>query len=144
MLVAALLCGCVTGCYRGDPDRVAVAGVVEVDGAPLGKGTVRFLPSSGSVGPVVVAGVEQGKFSVPRDKGPLTGDYRLEVAADPDVGFDVTDDLAYAAAREKSKKPLSLSPKPLRFRNAAEAEVALFKDEIELRLDVVAAQRKKK
>lgn len=144
VLVAAALCGCLTGCYRGDPERVAVAGMVEVEGAPLGKGTVRFIPTSGSTGPAVVAGVEAGKFSVPRDKGPLTGDYRLEVQADPDVGFDVTDDLAYAAAQEKSKKPISMIAKKLRFRNEPEAEVALFKDETELHLDVVEVKPTKK
>lgn len=133
----AVLSGLVTGCDRAGLDRVAVAGDVRVDGAPLGKGTVRFIPTAGSTGPAILAGVEAGRFSVPQDKGPLTGDYRVEVLADPDVGFDVTDDLAYAAAREKSPQPLNLSPQPLRFRNAAEAEVALFQDETELRLDLV-------
>ena len=144
VLVAAAMCGWLTGCYRNDPERVAVAGVVEVEGVPLGKGTVRFIPASGSTGPAVVAGVEAGKFSVPRDKGPWTGDYHLEVQADPDVGFDVTDDLAYAAAQEKSKKPIRMSAKPLRFRNEPEAEVALFSDETELRLDVVEVKAAKK
>src|SRR5262245_30354489 len=75
-LVALSLGGC-----GGDPrGRHAIAGSVNVDGAPLEKGNISFQPtekqttSSGAV----IAG---GKFSIPRDGGLTAGKYRVVINA---------------------------------------------------------------
>jgi hypothetical protein len=132
-----------SGCSGGDPDRVAVAGQVQVDGAPLPRGTVQFIPDAGTPGPAVVAEVVAGRFELPRDQGPITGDYQIEVYAAPNVEFDVTDDLAYAAAQANSRKPLDLTVKKLRFPTATDSRLLLIKSEPDLTFHVAAASHSK-
>jgi hypothetical protein len=140
--VASLLT-LLSGCSGGDPYRVAVAGHVQVDGTPLPRGTVQFVPDAGTPGPAVVAEVVAGKFELAREQGPITGDYQIEVYAAPNVEFDVTDDLAYAAAQAKSQKPLDLTVKKLRFPEVTDSRLLLIKSEPDLTFHVVAASRPK-
>ncbi len=129
------------GCTRSDPDRVAVSGQVQVEGTPLARGTVQFIPDSGTPGPAVVAEVVAGRFNVPRSQGPITGDYQVQVYAAPNVEFDVTDDLAYAAAQAKTHQPIDLTARTLRFPVEADSKLLLVKSEPDLAFHVVTATR---
>jgi hypothetical protein len=68
------------GCGSDPLGRHAVSGAVTVNGAPLEKGNVGFQPiekgtTSGG------APIENGKYSVPRDKGLPVGKYRVSISA---------------------------------------------------------------
>ena len=71
------------GCAE-ENGRQAVAGTVTYGGAPLADGTILFRP----LGDGRTAGtkVEQGEFHIPRDKGLLPGNYRVEIKAMRAVG----------------------------------------------------------
>src|SRR5437879_5571611 len=69
-----------TGCGGSTGGRYAITGTVNLDGAPLEKGSIGFQPlengrtSSGAI-------ISGGKFSIPADKGLPVGKYRVEVHA---------------------------------------------------------------
>jgi len=67
------------GC--GGSPRRAVEGRVTVDGQPLAEGQVTFRPQPGTPGPTSGAEIRQGRFSIPRDKGPFAGELRVEITA---------------------------------------------------------------
>lgn len=74
------------GCGGDSAGRYPVSGAVNVDGAPLEKGTISFQPleraptSSGAL-------ISGGKFSIRPDKGLPLGKYRVQVnAAAPGAG----------------------------------------------------------
>jgi acetyl esterase/lipase len=67
--------------------RVAIRGVVTLDGEPLARGTVIFTPLEVPAAPPVVAlvfntGPVRGEFMVPASQGPTPGRYRVEVRQD--------------------------------------------------------------
>ena len=62
--------------------REAVWGTVNLDGRPLEKGTIQFSPvAQGSQATAVEGGgmIESGKFSIPRDRGLVPGDYHVAI-----------------------------------------------------------------
>jgi len=80
--VLALLLATVAGCDDGRPERVAVSGQVLIDGKPLTRGFVRFVPTgarpaSGEIAP-------DGRFTLmtfePGD-GAVTGTHAVSVIA---------------------------------------------------------------
>ncbi len=74
-LAAALM-----GCGGGEDDgRVAVSGVVTLDGRPLDKGHVTLRPLGS--GPAVSGSVRDGEFNLPRSEGPTVGPHVVEVVA---------------------------------------------------------------
>jgi hypothetical protein len=67
--------------------RVAIRGVVTLDGEPLARGVVIFTPLDATAAPPVVAfvfntGPVRGEFVVPASQGPTPGRYRVEVRQD--------------------------------------------------------------
>jgi acetyl esterase/lipase len=67
--------------------RVAIRGVVTLDGKPLARGSVIFTPLEDPAAPPVVAfvfntGPVRGEFLVPASQGPTPGRYRVEVRQD--------------------------------------------------------------
>ncbi len=75
------------GC--GDAGRVAVAGKVLFNGAPLESGTITFIPMSGTESPSAGAPISDGSFTVPGDKGPLPGKFRVEIKSPRKTGKKV-------------------------------------------------------
>jgi dienelactone hydrolase len=74
------------GFLTGAP-RVAIQGVVTVDGEALARGSVIFTPLDSPLAPPVVAyvvntGPVRGQFDVPASQGPTPGRYRVEVRQD--------------------------------------------------------------
>jgi hypothetical protein len=72
----------VAGCGDGRPERVPVSGVVLIDGQPLTRGNVKFVPVNGrpSVGKIG----EDGQFQLTcydGTDGAILGTHRVQVAA---------------------------------------------------------------
>jgi hypothetical protein len=79
-----LLCAVVafSGCGDGRPTRVPVSGVVLIDGQPLKRGHIKFVPAHGrpSVGKIA----DDGRFSLTcydGSDGAIIGMHRVQVAA---------------------------------------------------------------
>jgi len=70
------------GCGDGHPTRVHVAGIVSIDGRPLDRGFVKFVPANGrpSIGKIGA----DGKFTLTcygGDDGAILGMHRVQVSA---------------------------------------------------------------
>jgi hypothetical protein len=81
-LVILLFAPLVCGCGDGRPMRVPVAGTVLIDGQPLKRGSLRFVPANGrsSFGSLD----DQGRFKLTcfeTDDGAIIGTHQVEVAA---------------------------------------------------------------
>jgi hypothetical protein len=105
------------GCGGGEvgPERVAVEGVVTLDGQKLKEGVVRFIPAATGKGaaPATMATVKDGVFQLPRAEGPIVGKHRIEIESTGHYGFEIDDESAYAKSfDEKKKDPLPPNPIP--------------------------------
>ena len=68
----------VAGC--GDPlGRQAVSGKVTFKGQPLDQGSIRFVPADGKGATESGGGIENGKYTIPRDHGLVPGKYKVTV-----------------------------------------------------------------
>jgi hypothetical protein len=68
------------GCSQESDGLHAVSGTVNVDGAPVQTGSIRFEPTEGQAsfsGSMII----NGKYTVPRDTGLLPGKYRVAITA---------------------------------------------------------------
>lgn len=115
-----------SGCGSEEPlTRASASGVVYTDGVELKSGVVRFVPIEGTSGPVVVAPVTDGSFSLTPENGPVVGSHRVEVEATNFLGFDPGDQAAAEQAIRSSGGKLPSSPVPpiYRKRSPLTAEV---------------------
>lgn len=67
------------GCGKGGINRNAIGGTVRCDGQPLDKGAIRLSPIKGTKGPVTGGPIENGRYQLPRDIGPVEGWYRIAI-----------------------------------------------------------------
>jgi hypothetical protein len=85
VIVACQLVGC------GSSDeltRVVVTGDVRLNGSPVTKGQIRFIPQVGTAGPVYIQEIRDGKYSCDRAGGVPVGQHRIEILVwDPTVPF---------------------------------------------------------
>lgn len=96
--VAVALCGCGGRGARELP-RAAVTGTVTLDGKPLGKGVIRFVPLEGTPGPKTSAMISQGQFSAEQAHGPVVGKHRIEIESTDDGGYALDDEEAFQKLR---------------------------------------------
>ena len=73
------------GCGSADDGlpRVSVEGEVTYEGKPVDSGSVTFLPGKGTTGPSASGAVKQGHYSIPLERGPVVGSYRVTVTMVP-------------------------------------------------------------
>jgi hypothetical protein len=58
-----------------------ISGEVKFDGQPLSTGTIEFIPNANTTGPSTGAQITGGRYSVPRNKGAIVGDYRVQITS---------------------------------------------------------------
>jgi hypothetical protein len=78
------LCVAIGGCGGGATDdrpRREVSGTVTLDGQPLARGTIQFQPTSPNEGVAAAGEIKEGKFAIPRDQGPVPGDYIVSISS---------------------------------------------------------------
>jgi hypothetical protein len=73
----------VSGCGGSSDNlpRVAVSGSVNLGGQPLAKGTIQFAPSSDRIPTTATAGINDGKYSIPRAEGLVPGSYKVSISS---------------------------------------------------------------
>ena len=79
-LALAIGCGDANG-------RQRISGQVTLDGQPLPNGSVSLRPIG--TGPLAVGRIEDGKFILGSDKGPLPGAYLIEIESQQKTGNQV-------------------------------------------------------
>jgi hypothetical protein len=74
-----------SGCSRTtELDRTHVSGSVALDGAPVEKGVISFLPVAGHTGPSATAVIEAGQYRLGGEEGPVAGPHLVVVLLDSD------------------------------------------------------------
>lgn len=76
------------GCGDNGPtlNRAQVSGDVTVNGDPLEKGSIAFLPADGTQGPSVGGTIQEGHYLIPMEEGPVVGTYRVKIRATRKTG----------------------------------------------------------
>ena len=78
----ALISLIAVGCNDGGADdlpREPISGTVSYDGKPLANGTIQFQPASAAEGMAAGGMVVDGRFDVPREEGPVPGNYKVQI-----------------------------------------------------------------
>ena len=75
LLSLIAICG---GCQSDDVERTTVSGSVTLDGKPIPRGQIRFIPTSG---PVWSARIKDGRFTTEGTKGVPVGDLQVRIEA---------------------------------------------------------------
>jgi acetyl esterase/lipase len=79
-------------CFLADGERAAVSGAINLDGKPLKWGQVTlFSPNSANL-PTAFGIIHDGKFSIPKDHGPVIGTYSIKVYNQGDITHQQTID----------------------------------------------------
>src|SRR6266446_4970450 len=81
---SAFFCLVLAGC--GSDNRGAVSGKVTLDGQPLKKASIAFIPMEGTQSPSSGGTIENGTYAIERAKGPMAGSYRVEIRAPTATG----------------------------------------------------------
>jgi hypothetical protein len=79
------------GCGKKGPQRAAASGHVTLDGQPIEKGVIQFLPVEGTIGPETGAVISKGQYDIPRERGPIVGKSRIELRASQKTGRKMQD-----------------------------------------------------
>jgi hypothetical protein len=61
--------------------RQPVSGEVVFEGKPLALGTIQFLPTSDKQPTMGLAGIKEGKYSIPRARGLVSGQYKVVISS---------------------------------------------------------------
>lgn len=69
------------GCGSDGLHRVVVTGSINLNGAPIDDGQIRFIPEIGTVGPLTVAPIRQGQYRCDVNGGVPMGTHRIEILA---------------------------------------------------------------
>ena len=103
------------GCSESGPQRAEVSGSVSIDGKPVESGSISFIPDKGNKGPSAGGPIENGKYRIPRDKGPVVGINQVQLSATRKTGKKIqdptakpgvlTDELVEAFPPEYNKSP---------------------------------------
>ena len=88
--IGLLIVSCL-GCGKKGPRRAAASGNVTLDGVPIEKGVIQFLPVEGTVGPETGAVISNGQYDIPHERGPVVGKSRIELRASKKTGGKIQD-----------------------------------------------------
>ena len=90
------------GCSSGDGlERAQVRGEVKVDGVPLEQGSINFFPAGTAEGPSAGGVIDQGKYDLPRERGPVVGPNRVEIRGVKKTGRMVPNAMGPGTMREE-------------------------------------------
>jgi len=126
-LVAIALCGVLAGCGKRGPKLAVVTGKVTLDGQPVAKALVTFVPVDGSI---TSAGFSDAngiyRLGCHLGEGAVIGQHRVSVRSQPsDQGGPVStshdpDESAYKAGPENGRPKVFVDPIPARYNEKSE------------------------
>jgi hypothetical protein len=124
--VLALLVLASSGCGAPEEDnrtREPISGTVSLDGQPLAKGTIQFQPASQAEGVAAGGMIDDGRFNIPRDEGPVPGKYKVAIDVREDSGTTLAPGETPGAPKFPKKKPVALIPPRYNAQTELTAEV---------------------
>lgn len=82
LLIVASALAFTLGCGNSSGiDKVIVSGVVTLDGQPISNGEIRFIPASGTIGPVSGGAIKDGAYTAQAKGGVPIGAHQVEIKA---------------------------------------------------------------
>ncbi|MDA0835946.1 MAG: hypothetical protein O2955_17725 [Planctomycetota bacterium] len=75
-----------TGCGKSDLDRANVSGQVSFDGKPIEVGTIAFVPTGDTKGPVSGGRIENGTYTLTGAQGAVIGSHKVEITGTRKTG----------------------------------------------------------
>ncbi len=122
VFLLSVVCG---GCGSGSPGpRAAVHGAVTLDGKPLKAGVVQFHCCEGDQLMVAQAFVENGKYEIDAEKGPVAGLARVQFHPKPLSEEEFEAALGASHGRRKPKLVVAEIPERYGAESTLTAEVA--------------------
>jgi hypothetical protein len=98
VLVVSFIIACyaliVAGCSGDGVQRAEVSGTVTLNGELVREGSINFFPTDGAKGPEAGGAIVDGKYHIPRAKGPVVGMNRVELRAFQKTGKQIQDPTA--------------------------------------------------
>ena len=91
----------VIGC--GGSTRGAVQGKVTWDGDPLEEGAISFIPLDPKLGPTAGAPIRNGEYVIDAARGPVAGEYRVQINAFRKTGRKIWDGMGDEKASASQK-----------------------------------------
>ena len=85
IVIALLFLFVFTGCSQDGTERVSVSGTVSLDGELLNDTAIVFVPHKETKGPKARALIQEGKYHLPMERGPVIGKMRVKIVP---VGID--------------------------------------------------------
>ena len=67
------------GCSDSPADHNAIRGEVKVDGQPIERGMIMFVPLPGAKGQTAAGPIKDGKYDISAEAGPTVGTQRVEI-----------------------------------------------------------------
>ena len=80
ILATSLAFACI-GCANNNAGRMEISGQVTLDGQPVEQGSISFIPTGGTRGPVAGGAIVAGKYHIMASQGPVVGKQRVEIRA---------------------------------------------------------------
>lgn len=115
--IVALL-SVVGGCGgSGGLERAGVEGTVTLNGQNIERGSISFSPVGTTKGPTVGGTIENGRYSIPAERGPVLGQYIVEIRAPKETGRKIPD--PYSAGRTMNEV---VEPVPKRYNSQSELQ----------------------
>lgn len=117
----------VLGCGGGESiERGSVQGKVTVNGEPLEKGQISFVPFDTSIGPSSGAEIVNGEYEISEEKGPAPGRYQVQIKAFRGTGKMVWDGMGEENNPDKNmvEDMTQYIPKEYNATSKLEAEIA--------------------
>ncbi len=102
------------GCQQSEGDglpREPISRAVTWKGKPLPKGTIQLIPTSQAEVPPIVAAIEEGRFTVPKEQGPIPGNYTIVITESTGVAPRPTRCPANRLPRRPRPSPPSTTPR---------------------------------
>jgi hypothetical protein len=109
----ALLVVALSGCSVPVEDnlpRERISGTVNFDGQPLPKGTIQFQPASQAEGTASGGMIDDGRFDIPQNEGPVPGKYKVQINTREDAAPALAPGELPGAPNVPKKRPVGLIP----------------------------------
>lgn len=113
------------GCGDVSTPRNSIKGEVKLDGQPMAKGSIMFLPTGEGKGQAVVAPIVGGRYEIVAAQGPAVGRYRVEIRGTRKSGKMI---------------PKAMAPPGEMIEEEVEAVAAKYNAQSELTTDVKAGE----
>jgi hypothetical protein len=134
LLVGLVLVGAsiVAAGGRGSSNRGAVRGTVTFDGTPLKEGQISFVPLDPKLGPTEGAVIVDGEYQIDAPRGPVAGEYQIQIAAFRKTGKKTWDGMGdeQAPANQKNYVEEVAAYIPARYNAVSELRATIKAGEV--------------